>query len=311
MSDQFHINNYVYKKINEEWLECRITNIQNNMYGLYVLKTLTNLNVAADDTQIFPSTIETIRKFKISMVRYTNGYLHMPAVLKAKIVGDYERVRSRGGGRESAVEENGGEDDIDLLIGGKEMNRNEDDERGGRGSVPKEKQTLKNELDSVKKAENTKKGAQDLDSRKSEEITSEQPTSVQETDSHNTSAELPDAKPNKSINSNIIEILDEFRSFMVVNKPMIYLEELDEFIKHVLLCFKILCYYTLFTAEEKRRYGKFDLEKKCNAYYLLRLLAYMHEVLMLDVEDAGAREICFEFYVYLVDFLFVNVREYF
>ncbi|ELA46269.2 hypothetical protein VCUG_02236 [Vavraia culicis subsp. floridensis] len=324
MSDQFNVNNYVYKKINEEWLECRVTSVQNDLYGLYVLKTLSNLNVPADDTQIFPSTIETIRKFKISMVRYNNGFLYMPTVLKAKMVEDYERAMiGNRGGRGLAVEENVDEDEVDLLIGEKQTGGRDGDwiEEGesGRNDDRLEKgQSLKNGTDGMKDDENARSDIQGLENevdKKNIQNDTEMNALVADevivgNRNENTSI-YSYTKPNKSINSNITEILEEFRSFMMVNKPTIYSEELEEFIKHVMLCFKILCYYTLFTAEEKKRYGKFDLEKQCNAYHLLRLLAYMHEVLLLDVEDAGAREICFEFYVYLVDFLFVSVDEYF
>lgn len=68
----FEINNYVYKKIYEEWLETRIVEKNGNLVTIYILKTHSLMNCHLMD--LFPSTIETVRKFKISAIKPQTFY---------------------------------------------------------------------------------------------------------------------------------------------------------------------------------------------------------------------------------------------
>lgn len=63
----FEVKNYVYKKVYEEWLETRIVEKANNLVTVYILKTHSMMNCHLMD--LFPSTIETLRKFKISSIK--------------------------------------------------------------------------------------------------------------------------------------------------------------------------------------------------------------------------------------------------
>lgn len=226
----YHPNNYIYKKINEEWLECRITAIKNDHYYLYVLKTLRNLDMPAEHAQIHPSTVETMRKFKISAIRYSEDCLYMPGLLRGKLYEDYGRM----------------ERTLSFI----------DDHANSQDSGPTKEYS-------------------------------------------------------GTTNHSIASILSDFKSFITVNKPTISQEELDEFGKHITLTFNVLGYSYLLTKHEKKKYRKNDLDTQCNAYHLLRLLVYMHEVLIRNINDRSVAEICFEYYVYLVDFLYVNVDVYF
>lgn len=69
---QLEINNYVFKKVFEEWLETRIVQKKDDLVGIYVLKTHSLMTCHLSD--LFPSTIETIRKFKISPIKPTTFY---------------------------------------------------------------------------------------------------------------------------------------------------------------------------------------------------------------------------------------------
>lgn len=95
-SFEFQIDNYVFKKISDEWIECRVISFTTEKVILYVLKNFeiiqSNLN------EIFPSTIETIRKFKINNIKpnglYANNKLKKTieddgnAILKMQTIED-------------------------------------------------------------------------------------------------------------------------------------------------------------------------------------------------------------------------------
>lgn len=69
---QYKINNYVYKKIFEEWIETRIVQIHDSFVSIYVLKTHSLMNCHITD--LFPSTVETMRKFKITPTKPKNFF---------------------------------------------------------------------------------------------------------------------------------------------------------------------------------------------------------------------------------------------
>ncbi|KRH92595.1 hypothetical protein M153_41450001019 [Pseudoloma neurophilia] len=75
----YEINNYVYKKVFEEWLETRIVDIQSDIVKIHILKTNTLINCHISD--LFPSTIETIRKFKITTIK-PSEYFSNPIFIK-------------------------------------------------------------------------------------------------------------------------------------------------------------------------------------------------------------------------------------
>lgn len=61
------VDNYAFKKIKDEWLETRILEIKNEKAKIFILKTFTTIE--SDLIDLYPSTIETHRKFRISHIK--------------------------------------------------------------------------------------------------------------------------------------------------------------------------------------------------------------------------------------------------
>ncbi|EPR78523.1 hypothetical protein SLOPH_1118 [Spraguea lophii 42_110] len=91
MHKNFYINNYVFLKYNDEWIEGRILEINKDdttntnkrkSYILFNVKTSTIIPTPFFESSIHISSTEILKKFKIKKLEYNPDKLYMPVQLK-------------------------------------------------------------------------------------------------------------------------------------------------------------------------------------------------------------------------------------